>query len=1509
MTSRAINLSSSPTLKLSSSPALRIEGGLLGPDVLEALAHGDLPGQKPADFGLPANRSLTEEIAAAFNDARAQWGVFQNRLERLPENETGTSETREFWVIPLLRLLGYSLQYRPRALEVDGATFAISHIVESEKSEKSENGRAREHESTRDRVSRSHALTLSRSHPLTLSPSHPLIPVHIVSARQELGRVAPSGRPRLSPHALVQEYLNRTDDALWGLVTNGLILRLLRDSTYVRRQAYIEFDLQAIIEEDRFADFALLYRLLHRTRLPADGAAPEDCLLETYYQQAIEQGGRVREHLRDGVEQAIQILANGFLTHPANESLRESMRTREQESTSLPLYQQLLRLIYRLLFLLVSEERGLMGGNPLYREHYGISRLRRLTEQRAAWTDDVDLWHSLRALWEILCDEEMAALLDVPPLNGELFAELNLLDNAVLANRDLLAALWHLTWYQEDRSAPPRRVNYAALDTEELGSVYESLLDYHPAVTFDAAGRPRFELAPGSERKSTGSYYTPPQLVAELVRSALEPVIAERLRAGERESYDLNLSRSQPPNLSRSQALERALLSIKVCDPACGSGHFLLAAARRLGLELARIRSGEEQPAPERVREATRDVIAHCIYGVDRNPLAVELCRVALWLESHAAGKPLTFLDHRIKCGDSLVGVFDLEALKDGLPDDAFQPVSDDDRKIAASLKKQNKQEREGQLGLFGWNLDLNLEGLAQRAAELDAIADDSPEAVRRKRALYEARFADPDWERQKLACDLWTAAFFQPYSRSHALPPSTAPITTDAVRRALSGQGGLPPQTVGLAQALAAEHRFFHWPLEFPEIFAEHESGRAGDHESHPLHRSSSPALPLSRSPGFDVVLGNPPWEQIQLEEQEFFAPRDARIASAPNAAARKRLIQKLPQTDPALWAAYQQALQAAESVSRFLRGSGQYPFTGRGRINTYSVFAERARALLAPQGRAGIIVPTGIATDATNQYFFADLVEKGQLASLFDFENREAIFPGVHRSYKFSLLTLSGEHESTRTREHESPALPLSTSQPLTFSFFATNTAHLRDPRRVFSLTAEDIARINPNTRTLPVFRTRQDAELTRAIYRRVPVLINERTGENPWSIKFRQGLFNMSSDSHLFRTRAELEAQGYRLVGNVFVRTGDHESLRAREHESPALSLSPSPALYYLPLYEAKMIWHYDHRYGTYEGVTSRSSTHLPTPGEREHADPDFVVQPWYWVDAAEVQARLGDWKRGWLLGFRKTARATDERTVIANTLNLVGVGDKAPLLFPDLDPCYVPLLLANLNALVLDFVARNKVGGTDISHFYMKQFPVLPPSAYTAADLRFIVPRVLELTYTAWDLKPFADDVWRDADDDLRAAILQQVEAHESKRAGEHESTRAREYESTSLPLSTSQPLKLPPFKWDESRRARLQAELDAYYARLYGLTRKQLRYILDPADLTEKELEDILDPWEEVADPLDPAGYEARVAASDFPGETFRVLKDKELRAYGEYHTRRLVLEAWERLSQGGSRCP
>ncbi|MGQ9823293.1 MAG: Eco57I restriction-modification methylase domain-containing protein, partial [Thermogutta sp.] len=1026
--------------------AIRIEGGLLGPDIFEQLLAGDLTGQRPSDFGLDGKRNLTDEIAAAFADARALWGVFQNRLQRLSETDVATSATRDTWAIPLLGLLGYELRYNPRAYDVDGLSFAISHRA----------GQAED------------------------SP-----PVHIVGARQELGRVPTSGRPRFAPHSLVQEYLNRTEH-VWGLVTNGLVLRLLRDSTFVRRQAYVEFDLAAILEEQRFQDFAVLYRLLHRTRLPRGTADTDQCLLEQYHQQSIEQGGRVRDRLRDGVEQSITLLANGFLRHPANDNLRQRIAptcTGNERITAEALYRQLLVLVYRFLFLLVSEDRGLLSADPLYRQHYSIGRLRRLLDHRNALTDHDDLWHSLRVLWLVLVKDQpqpalgnkpMAAALGLPVLNGQLFGELDL-DNCSISNQDLLEAFWHLALYRDSPSQPPRRVNYAALDVEELGSVYESLLDFHPLLDHTATP-PRFDLAFGSERKSTGSYYTPPQLVAELIRSALEPVLADRLA-----------------KCGTAEKKERALLSIRVCDPACGSGHFLLAAARRLGKELARVRTGEDEPAPDRVREAIRDVVCHCIHGVDRNPLAVDLCRVALWLESHVADKPLTFLDHRIRCGDSLVGVFDLDVLQQGIPDDAFTPREGDDKACAKDHKANNRRERQdvrsGQ-PQFAFEIQGEMGELAQQARQLDAIADDSPEAIRRKKELYHSAHSAPQVARMRHACDLWTAAFFQPLRRGNPV------ITSLPLAEHLAGRP-VDPRVLGLAQAVAERQRFFHWPLEFPEVFADG---------------------------GFDVVLGNPPWERIKLQEEEFFATRDPQIATAPNAAARKRLIRDLPETNPALWDEYRAALHAAESTSSFLRASGQYPFTGRGDINTYSVFAERMRRLLKPGGRAGIIVPTGIATDDTNKHFFADLVESGSLVSLFDFENREKIFPAVDSRYKFSLLTMG------------KPVTP-GDAAPAELAFFCTRAAHLQDDRRHFTLSPADIARINPNTRTLPVFRTRQDAELTRAIYARVPVLVNERTGENPWGVAFKQGLFNMSSDSHLFRTAAELQAEGFVQVGNVF------------------------------------------------------------------------------------------------------------------------------------------------------------------------------------------------------------------------------------------------------------------------------------------------------------------------------------------------------------------------------------
>jgi hypothetical protein len=741
--------------------AVRLEGGLLGPDFLERLAEGDLPGQKPKDFGLAPGRLLTDEIASAYRDAKDQWVLFRRRLERLPEDDPGTSVTRDAWVIPFLGLLGYELRYNPRSYEAGGVSFGISH-------------RAGEQED---------------------AP-----PVHIVGVGRSLDRVDPTGRPRVSPHSLLQDFLNRSDH-LWGIVTNGQLLRLLRKSPLVRAQAYVEFDLEAILEDDRFHEFELLYRLLHRTRLPKGMADAPECLLERYYQDAREQGNRARDRLRDGVEKCLKLLGTGFLR-----------RWRGELPTAEGLYAQLLRLVYRFLFLLVAEERQLLGGTDLYREYYSVTRLRRLVDRQEAYTDHEDLWLSLNVLWHLLRDhtplpqaggQPLASLLGLPVLDGGLFERIEL-EHQSISNRELLEAFSHLVYYYDEDAHTSRRVNYAALDVEELGSVYESLLDNHPIIVDRA-----FDFAQGTERKSTGSYYTPAELVGELVRSALEPVLEERVRQAR-----------------TTEERERAILSIRVLDPACGSGHFLLAAARRLGLELARVRTGEEEPSPEARREATRDIIAHCIYAVDKNPLAVELCKVALWIEAQVPGKPLTFLDHRVQCGDSLLGVFDLDVLPKGIPDEAYDQDSSFPRTQIRALKHRNKQERAGQLTLdLKAKLEEELLEGAVALTELEGRPDDSADVVLEKAKRY--REVQDRLDRQRLACDLWTAAFFWDLA-------SGDPPTTDAVYRALENPSTLRGDLVGRARELAERHRFFHWPLEFPEAFVEG---------------------------GFDVVLGNPPF------------------------------------------------------------------------------------------------------------------------------------------------------------------------------------------------------------------------------------------------------------------------------------------------------------------------------------------------------------------------------------------------------------------------------------------------------------------------------------------------------------------------------------------------------------------------------------------------------------------------------------------------------------------------
>jgi len=593
--------------------AIRSEGGLIPYDLLDKIASEDAAGQKPPDFGLPKGRRLTDEISRVWADAQSLWSNFKRRRESLGDRDPyGTSITRN-WIGSLLGdvdMLGFDLKLQASAVVVNNSTYAISH-------------RSGEGEDA--------------------------IPVHIEGLKIDLDRRLHT-KLRTSPQAMVQDFLNNNEPTVWGIVTNGLGLRILRNSSRTSRPTYLEFDLENIFDGNRFNEFGLFYRVCHRSRFPMAGRDLAGCLLEKYYLDSIEQGLRVRDKLREGVEETLKILGSAFLQHPENDGLREKVSG--GKLTAVQFHRQLLLLVYRLLFLMVAEERGLIvsvGANAeqnqkIYDEWYSITRLRDRAAQIIDTSPFGDVWQGLQQTFSLFEYGLDTNPLGIPPLNGDLFHQEHAIPNlkgTETYNHDLLRAIRHLSLFKDGNVQ--QRVNYSALDVEELGSVYESLLDYQPVLQPGDKGLV-FELRIGAERKSTGSYYTRPELVHELVESALVPVMEYHIAEAEKASEGKNLVEEQKAKIA-------TILNLTVCDPACGSGHFLLAAARRLGKELARIRTGEDEPRPEDFHLAVRDVISHCVYGVDLNPLAVDLCKLALWLEGHWSGKPLSFLDHRIRCG------------------------------------------------------------------------------------------------------------------------------------------------------------------------------------------------------------------------------------------------------------------------------------------------------------------------------------------------------------------------------------------------------------------------------------------------------------------------------------------------------------------------------------------------------------------------------------------------------------------------------------------------------------------------------------------------------------------------------------------------------------------------------------------------------------------------------------------------------------------------------------------
>ncbi len=1182
--------------------------------------------------------------------------------------------------------------------------------------------------------------------------NRPVLPVIIAPADKSLDdKIRFATGQHLSATQMMQAFLNASEYFTWAIVTNGCNWRLLRDNPALSRPCYLDIDLDRLLEdEDSTAFDGLFWNMLHVSRAARQiSDNGETCVWESWRQDLEEHGARARDGLREGVENAICQLGTGFLRGhgPGNDALRAALQ--DGTFTTQAFYQELMRTVYRLIFLTVLESRNILHEYDktlreqamLYHRGYSVSRLiKRMLREEADSRHD-DLWQAQLIVFRSLAKDGGEPALALPALGGLYDAhQCQLLDACRLPNRAFLAALRSLCWTNTEGKRT--QVDYAHLGAEELGSVYESLLELTPRISTErqifyfTGGSSDPEKAAkkqkGNARKLTGSYYTPTCLVEQVLKTSLDPLLEDCCK--------------------NPVYAQQKLLALRVIDPACGSGHFLLGAARRIAERLADARTPGQMggSTPDVFHRAMHEVIRHCIYGVDINPMAVELVRMNLWLEGYEPGKPLSFLDDHLRCGNSLLGLLSAETfMQFPIPGEAFKPAPGDDKAVCKQLSGTNRQSARDYI-----KSTLTLAEAADLKELESAYSESSPSEVRQYAGQWQEIMQERNASKQAVAADIWLGAFLVPKNSSNNVPTTA---TLNNFRSNPSIANGDP--AIQAARHACRSANAFHWFLEFPEVM---------------------------KNGGFDCVLGNPPWERVKIQEKEWFADTCPEIAECSNTNTRRRMIEALskgelppmnPEAQIALFSRFQNSLRITAASSAFVHVAGEqggrFALTGVGDVNMFALFSETAYRLRKDSGRVGIIVPTSIATDASTHDFFNHLVSNKLLCSVYDFENREKLFPAVDSRQRFCVLSIAN-----------SPTIEL--------ACYMTHPRQLKENERIATMQVEDFARFNPNTGTCPLFRCGADAELTTKIYRSVPILCNEETGENSWDVSFNR-LLDMSNDSHFF-------------------------------HETREEGM--------LPLYEGKMIHHYDHRFNTFETTGGNAKENEVTAEQKRN--PRFEPSPRYWVRHEDVLSKLPKCCKQvpeWLIGFRDITNATNERTFIVSFIPFSAVNHKLPLLFLEHSPEMQCIFVANGSSLVFDYVVRQKLGGTDMTYFYLKQLPFLPPTAYSEQDLAYISQRVLELTYTSHSMQPLAKTLGYEGE----------------------------------------------PFAWDEERRSKLKAELDAYYAKLYGLTREELAYILDPT-----------------------VKYPKKCPTVTFPG-----LRAKEEKKYGEYRTQRLVLAAFDNLSQQG----
>ena len=1185
-----------------------------------------------------------------------------------------------------------------------------------------------------------------------------------------------------TPHGQLLRYLSTAETVSdgrirWGILTNGVIWRLYDHRSRPRASGYYEADLEQILEADDDKLLRIFFLLFRR-----DAFTLREGATTTFLETAIAEGRRYEEQVAQDL--------SGVVFDTVFPRLVSAL-VEDPDADLFDARDAALIFLYRLLFVLYAEDRGLLPVNDPRYDDYGLRKpVRDHVSDRKAQGDtfsevSTNYFNHLTNLFRII--DAGDASIGLPPYNGGLFSSASAprLESAKLSDALVAEIIYDMshTAVGSTGDGTRRFVNYRDMSVQQLGSIYERLLEREPVREEDGA----ISVRPNPyARKDSGSFYTPQELVDLIVDQTLKPLADERRMTFKDRSRDLKSDRR--PQAHRREELVKldpaeAVLNLKVLDPAMGSGHFLVTAVDFLSDYIAEMieqaptvpewLDGEyTSPLVERIEKIRseilkrakksswamdadqltdqaiirRMVLKRCIYGVDKNPLTVELAKVSLWLHSFTVGAPLSFLDHHLRCGDSLIGLRVLEARDElhrlgGLF--ASSAIQGAENATAGMERIEERSDADISEVQESFNL---FQGVEETTADLRSVLDFVcglrwMEAGMKKREI--AAFENPIKDR--LEAD--------PQSAYSLLARGPTPDSDNA-------SGANKPNDSGFAsiwkdaKSISDREAFLHWEVAFPGVWRGWED--------------------VNPKGGFDAVIGNPPWDRIKLQEVEWFASRAPELALAPTAAARRTAIQGLRERGGPLADDFDAAKSRADGLGQLVRGSGHYPLLGGGDINLYSLFVERAMNLIKPNGLVGLLTPSGIYADKTAANFFKSISTNGRLAGLFDFENRRLgtglppYFPDVDSRFKFCVLVYGGE---SRTFDETRCA------------FFLHSVDTIDDPNRCFPLAPEDFTRVNPNTGTAPVFRTSRDAEITRGIYERHPVLVDRSDGgeTRAWPVRY-YTMFHMTNDSHLFRTAAQLESDGFYPVDGNRWKKGEET---------------------YLPLYQGRMIHQFDHRANSIR--VNLESTHNPylsiETSEEQHSDPNFAPQTQFWVPMQEAESALGQ-AHSYLLGFRDIARPTDVRTTIASIVPFAGYGNTLPLItgfdFP-LSAEDSATAVANLDSMCIDYVARQKAQGTHLNWYLVEQLPVIAPDDYdkmfgkkSARDL--VRDHVLRLTYTAHDMAPFARDLGYDGD----------------------------------------------PFIWNEKERRHLRARLDALYFILYGLEREDAAYVLDTFPIVRRQ---------------------------------------------------------------------